>query len=190
MTYYVENYGASLVDGAQLVSSTTPTSLLPTGAKVTLPAGYFGSPLGIGRGLRITLLGRMSVLNPTPGNFTLDMRLGAVVAANGGAMALNTTAGKTNVAFEATLYATCRAVGSGTSANLMFQWRMHSEAIALAATGVGDLFAPASVPAVGTGFDSTAAQTIDVFGTFSISNAANNITVHQYWLELLTSSQI
>jgi hypothetical protein len=167
-------------DGAQLVSSTTATSIIPSGAKITLPAGYFNF---IGKALRLTLLGRMSCLNPTPGNFTLDMRLGSVVAANGGAMALNTTAAKTNVSFKAVLEATCRAIGSSTSANLMFQWWVQSEAIALAATGVGTLFAPASTPAVGTGFDSTAAQTVDVFGTFSISNAANAITIHQYLLE-------
>ena len=167
-------------DGAQLTTSTTATSLIPTGAKYTLPAGYFNF---VGKSLRLVVLGRISNMNPTPGNFTIDMRLGSVVAANSGALALNTTAAKSNVTFKAVMNCTCRAIGSGTAANLMFQWDVQSEAFALAATGVGSVFGPASAPAVGTGFDSTAALTVDVFGTFSVSNSANNFTLHQYFLE-------
>jgi hypothetical protein len=175
-----ETLAWAYADGPALNTSTTATSIIPTGAKFTLPANYFNF---VGKGLRVVLLGRMSNMNPTPGTFTIDLRLGSVVACNSGALALNTTAAKTNVVFKAVLNATCRAIGNGTNANLMFQWDVSSEAFALAATGVGNVFGPASAPAVGTGFDSTAAQAVDILGTFSVSNAANGITIHQYLLE-------
>ena len=37
----------------------------------------------------------------------------------------------------------------------------------------------------GTGFDSTAAQTVDLFGTWQTANAANSIQLHQYNFEAL-----
>jgi hypothetical protein len=49
--------------------------------------------------------------------------------------------------------------------------------------GIGELLIPVGAPTVGTGFDSTAAQTVDLFGTWSVANAANSIQVHQYMLE-------
>lgn len=173
---------AAQVDGAQLVSSTAATSLLPGHAKVQLEPQFFSV---VGKAIRVSLRGRLSNVNPTPGTLTLDFRLGSIGVATSPAFALNTTAAKTNVTFWAELLATCRAVGNGTSANLMFQWRVESEAFALATTGVGALFGPASAPAVGSGFDSTAQQTVDLNGQFSVSSASNNITIHQFVLEAL-----
>lgn len=170
------------VDGAALTNSTALTSILPGQAKYPLPGQFFNAP---GKQIRATLAGRISILNPTPGNLTLELMLGAVAVANSGSLALNTTAAKTNVAFWAQLIATCRAVGNGTSANVMFQWEIKSEAIALATTGVGVLFGPASAPAVGSGFDSTSAQTVDVQAQWSVASASNSITLHQFCLEAL-----
>jgi hypothetical protein len=36
---------------------------------------------------------------------------------------------------------------------------------------------------VGTGFDSTAAQLVDLFATWSVANASNSITCHQFHIE-------
>ncbi len=179
---WVETLVTGQVDGTAL-TNTTPASIIPAASKITLPAGYFS----IGKAGRMTVLGRISTLNPTPGTFTFDMRLGAVVAANGAAMALNTVAAKTNVAFRASCWWTCRAIGSSTSANLMFQWEVCSVAfdVTAAGTSIATIFGPASAPAVGTGFDSTASQTVDVFGTWSVNSASNTITVHQSIFESL-----
>jgi len=168
-------------DGTALNTSTTATSILPGSAKRTIAANQFL----VGSVLRVRALGRISNIVTTPGTLTLDLRLGSVVIFNGGAVALNTTA-KTNVGwwFEAQL--TCRAIGGGTTANFMGQGTFMSESVQGAAAGfmaVASL--PASVPAVGTGFDSTAAQILDLFATWSISNAANSIQVHQFTAELL-----
>lgn len=178
----------SNVDGVALTNSTTATSILGgvgTGAsqaKVTLPANY----LQVGKMLRVTAAGRISTVVTTPGTLTLDIRFGAVVVANGGTMVLSTTA-KTNVAWYMQWLLTCRAIGSGTTANMMHQGFWESEA-AGATTIVGlanTILLPQSAPAVGTGFDSTAAQTIDLFGTWSVASASNSIQVHQYMVESL-----
>lgn len=170
-------------DGTALTASTTPTSILPIAAKLTLPANYFY----IGRVLRLTAFGRISNIVTTPGTLTLDVRFGAVVVANGGAISLNVVA-KTNVPFMLQWVLTCRATGSGTSANMMPQGTFQSESVVGAAAntagGNGSLLIPVGAPVVGTGFDSTASQTVDMFGTWSLSNA-NSIQVHQYALESL-----
>jgi hypothetical protein len=173
---------AAQIDGTALNTSTTATSIIPAAAKLTLPANFFA----IGRIIRAKILGRISNINPTPGNFTIDMRFGSTVVANSGTVALNTAQANTNVAFEAELLATCRAIGASTSSNLMFQWKLSSAAFSLlATTPAATVFAPSSAPAVGTGFDATTAQVVDIFGTFSTSNANNGVTVHQYILESL-----
>lgn len=173
----------SSVDGTALTASITATSILPAAAKLTLPANFFY----VGRMLKITAQGRVSNIVTTPGTLTLDIRLGAVIVANGGAMSLNVVA-KTNVPWWMEWILTCRAIGNGTSANLMHQGTWQSESVIGSplptAGGVGSLLIPVVTPAVGTGFDSTAAQTLDLFGTWSLSNA-NSIQVHQYKVESL-----
>jgi hypothetical protein len=49
----------------------------------------------------------------------------------------------------------------------------------------GAFAVPATAPAVGTGFDSTIANTMDFFVGFSISNAGNGVQVQQYIVEAL-----
>ena len=182
---WVELISFDQADGTALNTSTTPTSLLPPSAKFTLPANHFNY---VGKKLRIRAAGRISNIVTTPGTLTLDFRLGSVVAFNGGAIALNIVA-KTNVTwiFEAELEA--RAIGSGTSAALLGIGKFMSESVigspAPSAGGSGLLLLPSSAPANGSGFDSTAAQQIDMFGTWSISNAANSIQLHQFSLESL-----
>lgn len=172
------------IDGTALASSTAATSILPAAAKFTLPANL----LAIGTVLRVRAAGRISTVVTTPGTLTLDIRLGAsTVIFNGGAMALNVTA-QTNATwlFEADLI--CRSIGASTSATILGVGKFTSRAIigsaAVAAGGVTSSPLPDTAPVVGTGFDSTAAQVVDFFGTWSVSNAANSIQLHQYELIL------
>lgn len=170
------------VDGTALASSTTATSLLPAAAKFTLPANFFS----IGKALRVRAHGRISTVVTTPGTLTLDVRFGSTVVFNGAAMSLN-TAGLSNVNWWLDLMLTCRAIG--TSANLMGggQWlSLASINVAGATTGPGPggcLLPFNTAPAVGNNFDSTTAQQVDLFGTWSVANASNSIQVHQYLLE-------
>lgn len=181
---WVEPFIISAVDGTALASSTTATSILPAGSKFTLPSTYFQSIDG--KTLRIRASGRISTVVTTPGTMTLDIRFGSVVVFNGGAMTLNTTA-QTNVGwiFEADIVV--RAVGSGTSATVLGQGTWTSHAIigsaAPTAGGAGSHILPYNTaPVAGTGFDSTAAQTVDMFAKWSVSDASNSITLHQFSL--------
>lgn len=168
----------SQVDGAALASSTSPTSILPGAAKFTIPA----NALSIGSKLILRASGRISTVVTTPGNLTLDIRFGSVVVWNGGASALNVTA-QTNATWDLEVNMIVRAIGASTTANLIGvgKWTSRASLNAPAVgttTGVGVVLLPDTAPAVGTGFDSTAAQQVDLFATFSVSNAANSILCH------------
>lgn len=171
-------------DGAALASSTTPTSILPAARKFTLPSYFFDNP---GKTLRIRASGRISTVVTTPGTLSLNLMLGSVIAVPSGALSLNTTA-QTNVNWIYQMYVTCRAIGASTSANLIGQGTFKSHAVigspAPTAGGAGEHMIPYNTaPVVGTGFDSTAAQTIDFLATWSVSNAANSITCHMFSIE-------
>lgn len=176
------------VDGTALNTSTTATSILPPAARFTLPSNFFS----IGKALRLKAMGRVSNIVTTPGTLTLDVRFGTVatpiIVFNGGAMQLNAVA-KVNVTWWLEAILTCRAIGNGTSANMIGVGQWTSESVVGSAVpasgGAGCFNLPASAPAVGTGFDSTATQVVDLFGTFSISNVGNAIQVHQYTLEAM-----
>lgn len=165
---------------------TTAKTVLPTGCLVTLPANWWY----VGRMLRMTVVGAVSNRVTGPDTTTFQLNLGAVAAFSSGALNLTTTA-HTTIPFKAVCEVTCRAVGSGTSANLMGQWVVWGQMFAMAASladnagGTGYAMGPNTAPAVGTGFDSTAAQTLDFFVAQSVSNAGNGIQVQQYLVEAL-----
>lgn len=181
MQTWAETLISAQTDGTALTNSTTATSVLPAAAKFTIPANYFQ----IGRVVRVNAWGRISNVVTTPGNLTLDVRFGSTVVFNGGAMALNTTA-KTNVSWRAIVMLTCRSIGSGTSATLLGMGDWCSESATGSAAGTAnDILMPASAPAVGTGFDSTSAQVMDLFATFSVASASNSIQLHEYTVEAM-----
>lgn len=178
---------ARLTADGPALTNVTPLSLLAgaspfnnagAAARYTFPANYFEA----GKALRVTAKGRWSNVVTTPGNFTWEFRLGSVVAWSSGAIAINTTA-HTNVSFIMDVLLTCRQIGGGTNANLIGigQWTYEG-----GSAGIGVTYMlPASAPAVGTGFDSSVAQVGDLFGTWSVNNASNTITLHEYTLEAL-----
>lgn len=172
-------------DGAAVANSTTETTLIPGHAKYTLPANYFSFA---GQALRIRAMGRISNIVTTPGTLTLRVKFGSVVVAATQALALNTAA-KTNVTWILDWDLNCRSVGGGTSATMMHSGQWQSESVigspAAGSGGAGAHIIPASAPAVGTGFDSTAAQQIDLTAQWSIANAGNTIQLHTYKLESL-----
>lgn len=176
---------ASIADSTALASSTTATSILHPAAKFTLPAGI----MQIGQKYRMIASGRMGTVVTTPGTLTFEVRLdGTTVVFGSGALALNVVA-QTNATWYYEADLTVRAVGASTSGTIIgtgkFISRASLNAPAVGTTnGVGVVLLPDTAPAVGTGFDSTAAHTIDLFATWSVSNAANTILTHQYELIL------
>ncbi len=180
---YIATLLNSIGDGAALTNTTTATSLLPVIAKPTLPANY----LFAGKMFRVRATGRISTVVTTPGTLTIDFRLGSVNVFSSGAMALNIVA-QTNTPWIYDAIMTVRAVGATTTANILGQglWTSHAVigASAIGTAGAASQIMPYNTaPAVGTGFDSTAAQLVDLFGTWSVANAANSITCHQFIVE-------
>jgi hypothetical protein len=182
---WVETLVTAQIDGTALANTTTATSIIPPAARFTIPAGYFS----IGKKLRVRSGGRISTVVTTPGTLTLDLRFGAsTVQFNGGAMALNIVA-KTNVSwfFDCTL--TCRSIGNSTLATIIGMGVWESEAVIgsplPSVGGSGNFILPASAAAVGTGFDSTVSNVLDLFATWSVANAANSIQVHTFSVEAM-----
>lgn len=165
-------------DGAALTNSTSATSLLPSQAKLTLPANYLDF---VGRTFKVRVAGRVSNIVTTPGTLTLDIRFGSTVVFNGGAVQFSTTA-HTSVPWVWDVDLTVRAVGS--SATLIGQGMIFSQAVSISGADLigthSMLLTPNTAPVVGNTFDSTAAQVIDMFGKFSIGDPGNSITVHQF----------
>jgi hypothetical protein len=180
--------GPSSADGPALTASTTPTSILLAADKPQLYAGFWY----VKKKIRVHAAGRVSNIITTPGTLTLDLRLGpadppTIVVANGGAMSLNIVA-KTNVPWRLTWDLTCQSIGNGTLAKLMHQGEWCSESVIGSgiptATGAGTHLLPNAAPAQGTGFNSTVGLFMDLFATWSLSNA-NSIQVHQFHVEEL-----
>jgi len=164
---------------------TTSKTVINADGLWSMPANF----LDIGRRFRVSVQGGISNIVTTPGTITCEVKIGSVVAFTTGAMQLSTTA-HTTIPFWLEIELTCRAIGPTTSANFMGQAIMHSQTVNATAVADGTqthtlLLAPNTAPAVGTGFDSTVANTWDFWAGFSISNAGNGIQVQQYSLYAL-----
>ena len=181
---WVENVIQAQVDGTALTNTTTATSILPGQSKLTLPANFFDAP---GKALRVLAFGRVSTVATTPGTLTLALRFGSTTVFTSGAIALNTTA-QTNATWMLDLTVVARSVGSGTTATVMGVGQWVSRAVvgspAAASGGAGAVLLPDTAPVVGTGFDSTVAQQVDLFATWSLANA-DSIQLHTFSLEAL-----
>jgi hypothetical protein len=175
---------SAYTDGPTLTAAAA-ASCVPTYVPTTLPAGYWQ----IGRIWRILASGRLSCVVTTPGTARFDLRLGGAVVFDTLAMPLNIVA-KTTRHWWLDVLLTCRAVGSGTSANLMGQGIWLSEtsintALPSTGPGPGGQMVPYNVtPAVGAGFNSQSALTLDFFFTQTV--ATGSMTVHQFLIEQLT----
>ena len=162
-------------DGPTLTAAAA-ASCIPVANRLILPTNYWT----VGKAWKVLIAGRVSNVVTTPGTFRIDFRTGpsgTIIAHDTGALALNVNA-KTTVPFVYELDLVCRSVGNGTSTTLFGIGKVASEALAQAATGTATLMAPATTPAVGTGFDNTAANAVDFFFTQTV--ATGSMTLHQF----------
>lgn len=168
----------SQVDGSALTAAAA-ASMLPPAAKFTFPSNL----LKIGDKLQVKASGRISNVITTPGTARFDLRFGANVVFDTGAINLNIVA-KTNVPWWLDIEMTVRSIGASTAATLFGMGIWTSEAgIAAAANAAGGnaIFnVPVGAPAVGAGFDSTVANVIDSFFTQTV--ATGSLTCHQFEL--------
>jgi hypothetical protein len=167
------------------VTATSEGTLLPAGEKLVLPSGYLG-PF-IGKRFHIVAAGRISNIVTTPGTLTLKVKLGPtanIAVATSSAMQLNAVA-KTNVSWYLDLDLVVRATGAATSANIFAMGTWTSESVVGSAVpsagGSGTHQWQASAPAVGTGFDTSVANQVDLTAQFSLTG--NSIQCHMFSLE-------
>ena len=174
------------VAGTSFGTYTTAKTVIPATSLITLPANYFD----VGKVVRVRVRGGLSTLVTTPGTITFQVMIASVVAWTSGAIQMNATA-HTDLPWTLDVDLICRAIGSGTSANLMGMGTLNGIMFTLTAAQVdgvntsATMQVPATTPAVGTGFDSTIANILDFFVGFSISSASNAVTVDMYMVEAL-----
>lgn len=162
-----------------MLTSTTVTEA--SSGLALLPQGFFSR----GGYTEIDVHAGISNRVTGPDTFTINIVAGGVIAFTTGAINLTTTAHTTIPAIFRFML-TCRAEGSGTTANLMGQCKAEGQMIAMAASladgaaNTGWAMAPNTAPAVGTGFDSTIANALDFHVAQSVSNAGNGFQLHQY----------
>lgn len=168
-----------VTDGPTLVAAAA-ASCIPVASRLVLPNNYWT----VGKQWRVKLAGRISCAVTTPGTAQFDLRTGpagTIVAFNSGALNLN-VAGKTTVPFRFDLDIVCRSVGNAALTQLFGIGRFVSEAVVGSALpsagGNASLLCPVGAPVVGTGFDNTAANAVDLFFTQTV--ATGSMTVHQY----------
>jgi len=170
----------SQIDGTA-VTAAAATSCIPTAAKKTLPANYFDV---IGKSIVIEATGRLSVAATTPGTLRFDIRFGAVIVFDSQAIALVVTNAYTNIGWHLRIILTARAIGGSTTANLFGQGTftapnvLGGANVAMPIGGVVAMLPWNTAPAVGTGFDSTVSQQVDMF--FTQTAATGSLTVHQF----------
>lgn len=172
--------------GSSFGSFTTAKTVIPPTGLYVIRAGQ----LFVGAATRISVVGGIGNLITTPGTIEFQVKIGSVVAFTSGAIQLNATA-HTNLPFWLQIMLTCRSIGDGTNAKLIGQALAFGNMFTVTAAQVDGLnthaykLAPATAPAEGTGFDSTADQIVDFWAGFSINDAANTIQIQQYLFEPL-----
>lgn len=171
-------------DGPTLTAAAA-ASCIPVASRLILPNNYWT----VGKKWRVRIGGRISCAVTTPGTARFDFRTGpsgTIIAHDSGAINLNVVA-KTTVPFVYQLDLTCRSVGNAALTALFGIGSFTSEALVGAplpsAGGNASIICPVGAPAVGTGFDNTAANAVDFFFTQTV--ATGSMTVHQYDIEEL-----
>jgi hypothetical protein len=164
-------------DGTANSNTASETSLLlgtAASGKWAMPGGFFIAP---GQTIRITATLRLTTTTGT-NNSTFKVKIGSVAVATSPTFV--NQASQTNLTMRLTWLLTLRAVGDGTSANFMHVGTYTGAAVS-ATNQINPI--PATAPAVGTGFDSSTAATLDLTHTWSAASASNSMTLHQYVLE-------
>ena len=165
-------------DGPTLTAAAA-ASCIPVANRIILPNNYWIP----NKSWIVKLAGRISCTT-TPGTARFDLRAGpsgTIVVFDTGALNLNIVA-KASVPWWLEAKLTCRSVGTGTGTALFGMGFFQSEAVIgsplPSVGGNGSLMVPVGTPAIGTGFDNTASNAVDLFFTQTV--ATGSLTVHQY----------
>lgn len=183
MPGYAQTLASCHAAGAA-VTGTSITSLLHGSALFTLPGGS----LNEGDEIEVAASGQMNTVVTTPGTTIFTLKFGSVAVFASQAIALNIVA-QTNAWWDLVLNAVVRSIGNGTLAALLttgkFTSRASLNAPAVGTTnGVGVVGLPDTAPAVGTGFDSTVSNLVDLQVTNSVAGSIQCLRYklrHEIW---------
>ena len=184
---YQETLVTQHAAGTSFGTYTTAKSVINPQALLVIPAGWWY----VGRKVRVAFKGGIGSLVTTPGLMNFQVKLGPtanIVVFDSGNIQLNATA-HANLPFWAEIELVCRSEGSGTAATLMglgqFTGRMFTLTAGQTddAQGMQTILSPQTAMAVGTGFDSTVANILDLWVGFTISSASNTIQIQTYAVE-------
>ena len=179
---WMQTLASQQAQGTLFTNYTTAKTVINPQALYIAPAGFFQN---VGQVLTVDVYGAISNIVTTPGTITFQVMFGSIAVFTTGAIQLNATA-HTTLPFRLHAELTLRVVGSGTTAKFIGMSEVAG-VMFTATAGQTDgantqtiLQAPATAPALGAGFDSTSAQTIDFFVGFSIANSGNGVQIEQY----------
>lgn len=180
---WVDVLTVGVTDGPTLTAAAA-ASCIPTPNKITLTNNFFEP----GKVLRLTMSGRISSVITTPGTARFDVRIGGVIVFDSQAILLDTVAGHVTMPWKLEITLTCRVAGAGTVTQLfgVGVWSCEDILGTPAASPKGAIVAMLpwnAAPALGTGFDNTLANNVDVFFTQTV--ATGSLTAHQYILEAI-----
>lgn len=169
---YLFSPSNSSADGTALNTSTAETSILAPNDKFTIPANEFEF---VGKKFEVILACRVSTVVTTAKTLTIRLKFGAVSVVSTGAMDMSISSIVDRLLWLH-MVGECRSIGSGTSATIFGCGIVTSQAVIASGgpTTAGvttHTFPYNAAPAVGTGFDSTAGQQVDMTGQWSASAA-------------------
>lgn len=185
----VQTLSSQQAAGTLFNTFTTAKSVLNATELYTFPA----NTLRVGSKLRIRAMFGLSNIVTTPGTVVWQVMMGSVVAWTSGNVQMSTTA-NTLAPVELEINLRLDSAGSGTAAKFMGVGKVigiNPQLGAGAANGAvtdSAITLPTTAPAVGTGWDSTVAETLDFWTGFSISNAGNGIQLYDYAVEMLAGA--
>jgi hypothetical protein len=174
-------------DGPTLTAAAR-ASCIPVANRILLPTNYWQVP----KRWDLFMAGRISSVITTPGTARFDLCLGpagTIIVFDTLAIPLDTSVAYTTVEWTLAVKLVCRAVGTGTSSNLFASGSFNAPNVLNQAAGFGAVprggvtaMVPwNTAPAVGAGFDNTAANFVDVFFTQTV--ATGSLTVHTYTID-------
>lgn len=174
----VQTLVANAGSGAAVTNTASATTLLPGMAKFVLPSNFFSK---VGTMLRLHAAGQISTAASAPGTLTLAVLFGTTTVFSGGASP-TLAVSATNLTWDLDMLLNCTAIGSGATATILGTGKFTSAAVSAVTPSI---LLPLGSPAAGAGFDSTAAQTIDLQATWSVASASNSMQLFSYVLESL-----
>src|SRR5258708_1981098 len=181
---------ASLPVPGKLYNTYTPAKSMLTSATATeASAGAIGLPPAFWHRegtLEVKFCAGISNRVTGPDTFTIQVMMGSIVAFTTGAITLTTTA-HTVIPMWAEIILTCEKEGSGTLCQLRGQARLTGQMIQQGGTAGADsatltntALYPNTASALGTGFDGTIANTLDLWVAQSFSGAGNGFQLNNY----------